>query len=74
MERARLAEAVAQNISAAIAAAGVPFSVVAEAADLTPSEFKRRLVGDDEFNAEDVVKVSGFLHVSPLALLKGVAA
>ena len=73
MERRTLANTVAQNVSDAIAAAGVSPSVVAQAADLTVPALKARLVGDVEFNVPELVLVGGFLRIRPSAFLGAVA-
>ena len=74
MARTSLTQSVAQRVSVAVAGAGVPVSYVAEAADLTLSEFKARLAGDVDFNTQELVQVGGFLHVRPSTFLNGAAA
>lgn len=69
MQRTPLARSVAQSVSAAIEAAGVSTSVVAQAADLTVPALEARLVGDVEFNVTDLVKVGGFLRIRPQKFL-----
>ena len=69
MQRTPLARSVAQSVSAAIEAAGVSTSVVAQAADLTVPALEARLVGDVEFNVTDLVKVGGFLRIRPQQFL-----
>lgn len=71
--RTPLVERVSQNVSGAIAAAGFPISVVAEAADLTSAELQARLDGVAEFNTAELVMVGGFLRIRPSSFM-GVAA
>lgn len=74
MERRTLAEAAARNVSSAIDAAGLTPAVIAEATDTDPLELERRLSNEAPLDLEDLVKVGGFLHVSPTTFLNGAAA
>lgn len=74
MARTHLPSTVAQRVSDAIVRGGVPVSYVAEAADLTIPEFKARLIGDVDFNTQELVRVGGFLHIRPSAFLNGAVA
>lgn len=74
MERRTLAETASRNVRSAIAAAGLTSAVVAEATDTDPLELGRRLSNETPLDLEDLVRVGGFLHVSPTSFLNGAAA
>ena len=72
MESQRRTPGVAENVRAAIVDSGVPISAVAEAANVTVSDLESRLDRDD-LDVADLVRVGGFLSVSPSSFLEDAA-
>lgn len=63
MDRNRITRVIARNVAAAIAAAGLPVPVVAQAADITTLQLTDRLTGRVEFQYDELVRVGGFLRL-----------
>jgi hypothetical protein len=74
MDRRRVTEQVAENISNSILSAGTDTSTIARAAGMDPATLESRLIPEDEMTVGELVRVGSALHVSPGSLLAGVAA
>ncbi|WP_336629292.1 MULTISPECIES: hypothetical protein [unclassified Microbacterium] len=69
MDTQRRSAGVAENVRAAIVDSGVPISDVAEAVNVTVPDLESRLEHDD-LDVADLVRVGGFLSVSPSSFLE----
>lgn len=62
----------AANVAALIARH--PLTTVAQAADMREEDLDARLTGDASFTVNDLVRVGGFLRVSPARFMEGLHA
>lgn len=72
MDTKRRVTGVAENVREAIVNSGVPMRVVAEAVNGTVPDLESRLERDD-LDVTDLVRVGGFLSVSPSSFLEDAA-
>ncbi|QOC26083.1 hypothetical protein [Microbacterium hominis] len=63
---------VAANIAALISP--YPLTTVAQAADMREEDLNARLHGDAPFTVNDLVRVGGFLRISPARFMEGLHA
>ena len=63
---------VAANVAAHTSA--YPLTTVAQAADMREEDLKARLNGDTPFTVNDLVRVGGFLRLSPARFMEGLHA
>lgn len=70
----KLAKAtIARRVYLAICEAGVDAHSVAQAADITDSELEDRLRGRADFQADELVRVGGFLRIPATHFIKEAA-
>lgn len=74
MDRRRVSERVAENISRSILVAGADTSHIARAARMDAAEFSARLSSGADLTLGELVRVGGALRVSPGSLLTEVTA
>lgn len=63
---------VAANIATLISP--YPLTTVAQAADMREEDLNARLNGDASFTVNDLVRVGGFLRLSPARFMEGLPA
>lgn len=63
---------VAANVATLISP--YPLTTVAQAADMHEEDLTARLNGDESFTVNDLVRVGGFLRLSPARFMEGLPA